>query len=65
MSKDPQAIHSEQDCHKKAEALATLAMMFPERADAYREAERRWRDLEAKAADRERRSGPNSAITTN
>jgi hypothetical protein len=39
-------MHTAQDCHRKAEALATLAMMFPEKADAYREAERRWRELE-------------------
>jgi len=41
--------HSPDECHRKAEALATLAVMFPEKADAYREAERRWRDLEHRA----------------
>jgi hypothetical protein len=34
------------DCHKKAEALATLALMFPESADRYRAKEQYWRDLE-------------------
>jgi hypothetical protein len=33
-------------CHMKAEALATLALMFPESADRYRAKERYWRDLE-------------------
>lgn len=45
------------ECRRKAEALDTLAMMFPERADAYRKAERKWRDLEAKAADLQQRRG--------
>ena len=38
-----------QDFHKKAEALATLAEMFPERAEQYRAREAYWRGLEAKA----------------
>jgi hypothetical protein len=46
-------MHSARECRDKAEALATLALMFPEKGDAYRDAERRWRDLEAKTADAE------------
>jgi hypothetical protein len=37
------------ECHKKAEALATLALMFPESAERYRAKEQYWRDLEAEA----------------
>jgi hypothetical protein len=37
------------DCHDRAEALATLALMYPEDAERYREKERRWRDLETRA----------------
>jgi hypothetical protein len=38
-----------QECHKKAEAVATLALMFPENADRYRAKEQHWRRLEAEA----------------
>jgi len=37
------------ECHKKAEALATLALMFPESAERYRAKEQHWRDLAARA----------------
>jgi hypothetical protein len=37
------------ECHRKAEALATLALMFPEYADRYRAKERYWRDQQAQA----------------
>ena len=46
-------MHSAQECRDKAEALATLALMFPEKGDAYRDAEQRWRELEAKTIDAE------------
>jgi hypothetical protein len=42
-------MHDPHECHKKAEALVTLAMMFPESADRYRAKEQHWRALEAKA----------------
>jgi len=32
--------------------------MFPEKADAYRDAEQRWRELEAKTIDEEMRAFP-------
>jgi hypothetical protein len=46
-----------EECRKKAEALAMLAAMFPDKAGAYRAAEQRWLDLETKAmqADNRRR----------
>jgi hypothetical protein len=37
------------DCYRKAEALATLAEMFPENAERYRAKENHWRRLEAAA----------------
>ena len=37
------------ECHRKAEALATLAEMFPENAERYRAKEDHWRRLEAEA----------------
>jgi hypothetical protein len=46
-------------CHKKAEALATLALMFPESADRYRAKEQHWRDREAEAL----RAGAKPALT--
>ncbi len=46
-------MHCAQECRDKAEALATLALMFPEKGEAYRDAERRWRVMEAKTADAE------------
>jgi hypothetical protein len=42
-------MHDPRECHKRAEALATLAMMFPENADRYRVKEQYWRGLEAEA----------------
>jgi hypothetical protein len=48
-------MHDADECHKKAEALATLALMFPESAERYRAKERRWRDLEAEAQRKARR----------
>jgi hypothetical protein len=36
-------------CHRKAEALAILAEMFPEDAERYRAKEEHWRRLEMKA----------------
>jgi hypothetical protein len=42
-------MHDAHDCHRKAEALATLAVMFPESAHRYRAKEQHWRDLEAEA----------------
>jgi hypothetical protein len=53
-------MHSARECREQAEALATLALMFPEKAQAYQDAERRWRDLEARTIDQELRasSGP-------
>jgi hypothetical protein len=51
-------MHSAQECRDKADALATLALMFPEKAAAYRDAERRWRELEAKTIDVEMRAPP-------
>jgi len=48
-------MHDLQECHKKAEALATLALMFPENADRYRAKEQHWRRLEAEAQSK---SGP-------
>lgn len=38
-----------QECHRKAEALATLAEMFPEDAERYRAKEQHWRRLEMEA----------------
>jgi hypothetical protein len=38
-----------QECHRKAEALATLAEMFPEDAERYRTKEEHWRRLEIEA----------------
>jgi hypothetical protein len=38
-----------QACHKKAEALAILAVMFPENAERYRAKEQYWRNLAAEA----------------
>jgi hypothetical protein len=40
------SMHDPQDCHRKAEALATLAEMFPEDAERYRAKEEHWRRLE-------------------
>ncbi|HZZ32656.1 MAG TPA: hypothetical protein VFE10_11770 [Phenylobacterium sp.] len=37
------------ECHRKAEALATLAEMFPEDAERYRAKEEYWRQLEVEA----------------
>lgn len=45
-------MHDAHDCHRKAEALATLAVMFPESAHRYRAKEQHWRDLEAEAQTR-------------
>ena len=42
-------MHDPHECHRKAEALATLAVMFPENADRYRANEQHWRRLEAEA----------------
>ena len=42
-------MHDPHECHNKAEALATLAMMFPENADRYRAKEQHWRALETQA----------------
>jgi hypothetical protein len=42
-------MHDAHECHRKAEALATLALMFPESAERYRAKEQHWRDLEAQA----------------
>ena len=39
------------ECHRKAEALATLAEMFPELRERYRAREQHWRRLEAQARD--------------
>jgi hypothetical protein len=46
-------MHSARECREQADALETLALMFPEKADAYRDAERRWRELEARTFDEE------------
>jgi hypothetical protein len=43
------AMSDAQECHRKAEALATLAEMFPENAERYRAKEDHWRRLEAEA----------------
>jgi hypothetical protein len=51
-------MHSARECRDKADALATLALMFPEKAEAYRDAEQRWRELEAKTIDKEMRASP-------
>jgi hypothetical protein len=51
-------MHSARECREQADALATLALMFPEKADAYQEAERRWRDLEARTIEVELRAAP-------
>jgi hypothetical protein len=45
------------ECHRKAEALATLAEMFPEHAERYRDKERHWRALATEAIKRHRRAG--------
>jgi hypothetical protein len=42
------------ECRRKAEAMADLARMFPDRADTYREVELLWRELETQAAAAER-----------
>ncbi|THD63136.1 hypothetical protein [Phenylobacterium sp.] len=49
-------MHSARECREQADALATLALMFPEKAHAYQDAERRWRDLEARAIEVELRA---------
>lgn len=50
-------MHDPHECHRRAEALATLAEMFPEDAVRYRARERHWRNLEMQAAERKRRQG--------
>jgi hypothetical protein len=47
------------ECRRKAEALATLALMFPESADRYRAKEQHWRDLAAAAQRNARPPAPN------
>jgi hypothetical protein len=53
-------MHDAHDCHRKAEALATLAVMFPESAHRYRAKEQHWRDLEAEARSGASKAGLNS-----
>ena len=57
-------MHSARECRDKADALATLALMFPEKSDAYRDAEQRWRELEAKTIDEEMRASPRQHSAT-
>ncbi|HEX3364685.1 hypothetical protein [Phenylobacterium sp.] len=54
-------MHSARECRDQADALATLALMFPEKADAYRDAERRWRELEVRTIDEEMRAAPRTS----
>lgn len=50
-------MHDAHECHRRAEALATLAEMFPEYAARYRDRERHWRDQETEAIEQNRLAG--------
>ena len=51
------------ECHKKAEALATLALMFPENAERYHAKEQHWRDLEAEALSKAGAAAPDGGAS--